>query len=196
MRKGDSAQVTPPTTVKIAIADRDPDMRSRLCALLEQEPGIQIVAAGTDAAELVEQMRRNQPDLLVLDVRDPPITGIETIVDAMREKALCGADGAHDDEGHGRNGAGAAETAGLAGPRPGHVLTPREREIMGLIAEGLSNHQIAAHLVISPKTVKNHIRGAYHRMGVHGRRQAVRHWWRNGPDRQTQVIGRFPQAYS
>jgi DNA-binding NarL/FixJ family response regulator len=57
-----------------------------------------------------------------------------------------------------------------------HDLTPREREIMGLIAEGLSNQQIAARLVISPKTVKNHIHSIYQRIGVHERGQAVNHW--------------------
>jgi DNA-binding NarL/FixJ family response regulator len=65
--------------------------------------------------------------------------------------------------------------------RPGgshvsHDLTPREREIMGLIAEGLSNRQIAARLVISPKTVKNHIYSIYQRIGVHERGQAVNRW--------------------
>jgi two-component system, NarL family, response regulator DevR len=55
-------------------------------------------------------------------------------------------------------------------------LTPREREVMGLIAEGLSNRQIAARLVISEKTVKNHICSIYQRIGVEGRREAVSRW--------------------
>ncbi len=63
-----------------------------------------------------------------------------------------------------------------AWPHPGPDLTPREREILGLIAEGLSNRQIAARLVISPKTVKNHIWSLYQRIGVHERGQAVSRW--------------------
>ena len=55
-------------------------------------------------------------------------------------------------------------------------LRPREREIMQFIAEGLSNRQIAARLVISEKTVKNHICSIYQRLGVHGRSQAISHW--------------------
>jgi DNA-binding NarL/FixJ family response regulator/two-component sensor histidine kinase len=55
-------------------------------------------------------------------------------------------------------------------------LRPREREIMQLIAEGLSNRQIAARLVISEKTVKNHICSIYGRLSVHERGQAVRRW--------------------
>jgi DNA-binding NarL/FixJ family response regulator len=67
-----------------------------------------------------------------------------------------------------------------AGPgRPGAgpaILRPREREIMGLIADGLSNRQIAARLVITEKTVKNHICSIYQRFGVVERSQAVSCW--------------------
>jgi DNA-binding NarL/FixJ family response regulator/two-component sensor histidine kinase len=67
-----------------------------------------------------------------------------------------------------------------AGPgRPGAgpaTLRPREREIMGLIADGLSNRQIAARLVITEKTVKNHICSIYQRFGVVERSQAVSRW--------------------
>jgi DNA-binding NarL/FixJ family response regulator/two-component sensor histidine kinase len=75
--------------------------------------------------------------------------------------------------------------AGVAGslrPGPGRpvsgstVLRPREREIMGLIADGLSNRQIAARLVITEKTVKNHICSIYQRFGVGERSQAVSRW--------------------
>ncbi len=55
-------------------------------------------------------------------------------------------------------------------------LRPRELEIMGLIAEGLSNRQIAARLVITEKTVKNHICSIYQRFGVSERSQAVSRW--------------------
>ena len=47
---------------------------------------------------------------------------------------------------------------------------------MGLIAEGLSNRQIAARLVITEKTVKNHICSIYQRFGVSERSQAVSLW--------------------
>jgi DNA-binding NarL/FixJ family response regulator/anti-sigma regulatory factor (Ser/Thr protein kinase) len=67
--------------------------------------------------------------------------------------------------------------AGLGRPAPGSMgLRPREIEIMGLIAEGLSNRQIAARLVITEKTVKNHICSIYQRFGVTERSQAVSHW--------------------
>jgi DNA-binding NarL/FixJ family response regulator len=52
-------------------------------------------------------------------------------------------------------------------------LTPREAEIMTLIAQGLSNEAIAGTLVISANTLKSHIRQAYRKIGVTTRAQAV-----------------------
>lgn len=71
---------------------------------------------------------------------------------------------------------GRAGAAGAVAGHPACLLTPREREVMGLIAEGLSNRQIAARLVISEKTVKNHICRIYQRFGVYERSQAVSRW--------------------
>jgi DNA-binding CsgD family transcriptional regulator len=62
------------------------------------------------------------------------------------------------------------------GAAPGARLTPREREIMNLIAAGLPNWQIAMHLIISEKTVKNHICNIYRRLEVSERKQAVARW--------------------
>jgi DNA-binding NarL/FixJ family response regulator len=59
---------------------------------------------------------------------------------------------------------------------PGAPLTRREREIMTLIAAGLSNRQIAQRLVISEKTVKNHIVSIYRRLGAENRGQAISRW--------------------
>jgi DNA-binding NarL/FixJ family response regulator len=55
-------------------------------------------------------------------------------------------------------------------------LTRREREVMELIAGGLTNQEIAARLVISGKTVKNHVHQVYKRLKVAGREQAVARW--------------------
>jgi DNA-binding NarL/FixJ family response regulator len=52
-------------------------------------------------------------------------------------------------------------------------LTPREREVMGLLAEGLSQVQIAERLVISERTVAKHIEHILSKLNVHTRAQAV-----------------------
>jgi DNA-binding NarL/FixJ family response regulator len=62
------------------------------------------------------------------------------------------------------------------GPAACHDLTRREREVMELIAAGLSNREIADLLVVSQKTVKNHICRIYQRIGIHERSLAVRRW--------------------
>jgi DNA-binding NarL/FixJ family response regulator len=53
------------------------------------------------------------------------------------------------------------------------VLTPREREIMGLVADGLSNEEIAERLVVSPATAKTHVSRAMVKLGVRDRAQLV-----------------------
>lgn len=52
-------------------------------------------------------------------------------------------------------------------------VTPREREVVGLIAEGLSNKEIAARLTIEVATVKNHIHNILEKLQVHRRDEAV-----------------------
>ncbi|NJN80902.1 MAG: hypothetical protein HC802_00475 [Caldilineaceae bacterium] len=59
-------------------------------------------------------------------------------------------------------------------------LTEREREILVLLAERLSNKEIAHLLAVSPFTVKNHLSTIYQKLGVSGRRQAVNHAGRAG----------------
>jgi DNA-binding NarL/FixJ family response regulator len=53
------------------------------------------------------------------------------------------------------------------------ALTEREREIVTLVAQGLSNDDIARHLVVSPATVKTHVNRAMVKLGAHDRAQLV-----------------------
>jgi DNA-binding CsgD family transcriptional regulator len=59
--------------------------------------------------------------------------------------------------------------------RPSHKarLTPREREVLGLVAEGLTNDEIARRLWVTPSTVAKHLEQAYSKLGVHNRTAAV-----------------------
>ncbi len=58
-------------------------------------------------------------------------------------------------------------------PIPGHDLTEREREVLALMIEGLSNREIGERLIISSATVKNHVSNILSKMGTSSRTQAV-----------------------
>jgi DNA-binding NarL/FixJ family response regulator len=52
-------------------------------------------------------------------------------------------------------------------------LTSREREVLALLADGLSTKQIATELVITPRTIGTHVQSIFSKLGVHSRAQAV-----------------------
>jgi len=107
------------------------------------------VAEVAEPAELVDTIRR------VANGEDPLQDELESRPDIV-ERVLAGV----------RDSA-AAETA------PPNPLTPREIEILGLVAEGLGNRDIAAALDVSEQTVKNSLSIAMHKLGAPNRTHAV-----------------------
>jgi LuxR family maltose regulon positive regulatory protein len=74
----------------------------------------------------------------------------------------------------------AASTLAQGSPAPARVssslvepLTPRELDVLALLAQGLTNKEIAQRLVISPGTVKQHAYNLYQKLQVSNRQQAV-----------------------
>jgi DNA-binding NarL/FixJ family response regulator len=65
-----------------------------------------------------------------------------------------------------------AQSAAVARPVASR-LTPREQEVLGLLAEGLEQNEIANRLFITPKTVAKHVERILGKLGVHSRAQAV-----------------------
>jgi DNA-binding NarL/FixJ family response regulator len=57
---------------------------------------------------------------------------------------------------------------------PAAELTPREQQVLELIAEGLSNKEIARRLFLQPQTVKNYVRLVFEKLGVHNRLAVMR----------------------
>ena len=67
----------------------------------------------------------------------------------------------------------AAPVEPAADDSPFAALSPREREVLGLISAGLANAEIAARLGISDKTVRNHVSNLFDKLGVWSRAQAI-----------------------
>jgi NarL family two-component system response regulator LiaR len=57
--------------------------------------------------------------------------------------------------------------------RPGSTLSNREKQVLALVAEGLSNEEIAARLVISPATARHHVSACIQKLGAANRAQAA-----------------------
>lgn len=64
--------------------------------------------------------------------------------------------------------------------RPGPPLTDRERQILGYVAAGLQNKEVAQRLGISPATVRNHVHNILEKLEVHSKLEAVSLAFRSG----------------
>lgn len=65
-------------------------------------------------------------------------------------------------------------------PPPGGELTPREREVLGLLVQGRSTAQIARELYLSTNTIRNHVQRVLEKLGVHSQLEAVAYAIRAG----------------
>lgn len=109
-------------------------------------------------------------DRAVLEVLRPHFEGLEA--EASLRRQLARARRATDEPGTDGRTVGHRPAAAI-GDRDPAALTAREREIVGLVAVGKTNAEIAAELWITPGTVKTHLEHVYGKLGV-GRRSAVR----------------------
>jgi DNA-binding NarL/FixJ family response regulator len=211
--------------IRVLLADDQALVRAGFRALLDAEPGIEVVAEAADGLDAVRLARETRPDVVLMDIRMPGVDGLEATRRIVADPALAGTrvvilttfeldeyvfealrDGASGflvkdtepvDLLRGVRAvaagdallspsvtrrvigqfAGAATTGASAAPKapPRELtqLTDREREVMVLVAEGLSNDEIAARLVISPATAKTHVSRTMVKLGARDRAQLV-----------------------
>ncbi|WP_369263789.1 response regulator [Streptomyces sp. R35] len=212
------ARATSPL-IRVALVDDQALMRAGFRALLDAEEGIEVVGEAADGAQGLALVRAEVPDIALVDVQMPVMTGIETtrriaadpelsgvrvviltnygLDEYVFEALRAGASGflLKDTEpadllqaiavvAHGEALLSPSVTRTLIGEfvarppdratAPGlECLTRREREVTALAARGLTNEEIAAHMVISPFTAKTHISRAMTKLGARDRAQLV-----------------------
>jgi DNA-binding NarL/FixJ family response regulator len=188
---------------RVLVVDDDRGFRALARDLLERA-GFAVVAAA-NADEALAATKALPPDLVLLDVCLPRVSGYE-LYRQLRDRSGEGLPimfisgertdaydrtvglllGAEDylvkpfdpDELVARvRRSVVGRHNGGAGHRPAPdamaELTPREREVLALLAEGRSSAQISDELVISPRTLGTHVQHILSKLGVHNRTQAV-----------------------
>lgn len=75
------------TPIRVLIADDHPIIRNGLVMMVTLSPGMEIAAEATNGAEVVDLFRQHQPDITLMDLRMPDMTGVEAIA-AIRQEFL------------------------------------------------------------------------------------------------------------
>lgn len=205
------------TRIRVMLADDHAAVREALAVLVNSQPDMQVIAQAGDGDEAIERAREVRPDIAVLDVSMPAMSGLEVTTvlrDALpstrilmltrhgeyhhvQELLRAGANGyvlkqSSSEEllqairmvASGRSYldplvAGEISQHYAAGvdhlPRPvREELSPREMEVLRLLARGYANREIAVELGISVKTVDAHRANGMSKLGMVSRIELVR----------------------
>ncbi|MFQ6057409.1 MAG: response regulator [Anaerolineae bacterium] len=213
-------------SIRVLVADDHAVLRAGLRLLLNAEPDMEVVGEAADGAEAVAQAVALKPDVVLMDITMPGMSGLEATrrIKAARPEAKVLALTMHDDQGYLRSlleagGSGyvlkkSADEELLSAIRivhqggvylhPSHTrilledmlqrgepgllptedgyerLSPREREVLRLVALGYTNQQIADQLYVSIKTVETYRARVMKKLGLRGRAALVRYALRKG----------------
>jgi NarL family two-component system response regulator LiaR len=158
----------------------------RLCERLHPDVVLMdLVMPGMDGAAATKRIREHHPDVQVIALTS--FKEEDLVQGAMRAGAIgyllknISADELADAIRKARAGrptlapeaAQALIHAATQPPKPGYDLTDRERDVLELMVEGLSNSEIAERLVVSASTVKFHVSNVLSKLGVKSRTEAV-----------------------
>jgi len=148
--------------------------------LRESHPEVRVIALTTyaDDESVLGALRAGARGYLTKDASSQDIRAAILTV-AAGDAALDPAVQCHVVAALAGDGAHATPVADRAPELPDD-LTPREAEVLALIAEGLTNAEIAERLVVSPTTIKSHINHLFAKAGLRDRTQAVNYAYRTG----------------
>jgi DNA-binding NarL/FixJ family response regulator len=149
--------------------------------LRERQPGIRVIALTTyaDDESVLGALRAGARGYLTKDASSEDIRAAIFTV-AAGEAALDPAVQHHVVAALAREGESGEGSAAPPEPELPDDLTPREAEVLALIAEGLSNAEIAERLYVSAATIKSHINHLFAKAGLRDRAQAVNYAYRMG----------------
>jgi DNA-binding NarL/FixJ family response regulator len=194
--------------LRVVVVDDFPTTRAGLTTLLAAEPDLEVIGEAADGEEAVRLLAALQPDVALVDLRLPKLSGVEVIARIARlrlpTRAIAVTSFAQDElvlqalragaQGYLLKDASAAElaaavravgrggsylTASIAGKLATSVarqehLTPREREVLELVGQGLADKEIAVTLGTSVKTAQFHVANLLDKLGAQNRTEAVR----------------------
>jgi DNA-binding NarL/FixJ family response regulator len=188
--------------IRVLIVDDQPLMRAGFRSVLEASGRIEVVAEAASGEEALDRARVHDPDVVLMDVRMPGMDGDEYIIDALRagasgfllkdapvEELLAAVSAVADGDAQLSPAVTRRLLDQVARRLPAPVahgedalseLTEREREVLRLLALGLSNAEIAEALVVSEPTVKTHVSNVLRKLGLRDRVQAVIFAYENG----------------
>jgi DNA-binding NarL/FixJ family response regulator len=193
--------------LRILVADDHGIVRSGIRMLIERQEGMRVVAEAGDGAEAVKLALAERPDIAILDVSMPRLTGTQAAreIRAQLPQTAVLLLSMHDDERYMSDafeaGAGGyvlksqadadlvdavrALARGEAFLSPvatveQDTLTARELQVVKLIAEAHTNRQIADVLSVSEKTVESHRANVFAKLGMRDRVELVRYAIKRG----------------
>ena len=179
-------------SIRVVVADDQEIVREGFAALLATQPDMKVVGTAADGEEAVRVCRTERPNVVLMDVRMPGLD--EYVYDALGAGAsgfllkdvtaeqlfeavrvVAGGEGLLAPTVTRRLIAEFARLRPQLPARPERLseLTPRETEVLRLVAEGLSNAEIAERLVVTKETVKTHVSRILSKLQLRDRSQAV-----------------------
>jgi two-component system NarL family response regulator len=195
------------TPIRILVADDHLVVRLGLITMINNQPDMKVVGDAANGHDLIELFRQHHPDIILMDLRMPGLSGDETIATLCEEDPKVGVIVLTIHKGDEaavqalRAGArgylikdvlGDEITAAIRTVHAGGqcippsiaeqlatrlakaVLSSREVDVLKLIAEGLSNKEVATRLGVAETTAKKHTAGVLYKLGAKDRTHAVR----------------------
>src|SRR5436190_23651135 len=130
---------------------------------------MEVVAQAGDAEDLLRKVRAHKPDVAIVDIRMPPGDADDGLQAAKVIRSELPDTGVLVLSQYAGGSALDPEVVtSMVGRKedPLQALTPREREVLELMAQGLSNKAICEHLFLSERAVERHITGVLSKLGI------------------------------